>query len=163
MDARADKPIKRAWTQADADVIRAMLIEGKTYREVGAQLGASRNAVAGVCDRFGIRAATLTSRANNHVRNPKELVSKTKAKKRRTQADHVADHAAAKARASATAQQLARGEHGGGIPLWELGSRCCRFSTGETEDGRILFCGEIAAPGVAWCTKHRERVYIKRN
>lgn len=157
INAIVEKPARRARTQADADQIKSMLVEGKSHREVGEYFGASRNSIAGVCDRFDIRAETLTRRPNNHVRNPRAPIATPKTQ-RNAQTKNVAN-GDAKAHTELDARTT-----GDGVPLVDLSPRQCRWPVGEEAGGRTLFCGAASKPGGgSWCPHHHKLVYSPRS
>jgi hypothetical protein len=142
-----EKRVVRNWTDADAEIIRTLITDGKTYGQIGELLGATRNSIAGAADRFGIRANKVTKRPNTHVARPKAM-------------REIDARIAAQARAQAKADLLTAPKSGDGTPLLDLKSRQCRWPVAEDATGLTLFCGEqtseISAP---WCPHHHALAY----
>ncbi len=154
------KQLKRNWNPEDGEIIRSMVSQGRTYSEIANHFGVTRNSVAGAADRFGARSCAMTSRPNNHVRKPvKQPITNDIQKKDEVR---VSQYDEAKKRAARRIEMMTTGQHGRGSPLFELGHRCCRWPTGEDENGRILFCGEVTEPSKSWCMTHGALVFRKK-
>jgi hypothetical protein len=160
MTAANAKPLKRNWKPEDGEIIRTMVSEGRTYSEIATHFGVTRNSIAGAADRFGARSCAMTSRPNNHIRKPvKQPIrndNSNRAVVHPSQSVEARDHTAQNIRT------VTQQPYGKGTPLLELGPRCCRWATGEDENGRILFCAAETSPSISWCKTHGALVFRKK-
>lgn len=99
----ADRPThrqQRAWTDADLAQVLALYQQGRTFREIGAAIGRSRNAIAGFFHRRAHGIGVAVERAPKQqpkqqpkrVRNPTPCPKRSAATKRGMKHAHFAEN-----------------------------------------------------------------------
>lgn len=159
----APKPAKgpihpnATWTQEQRDRIAALMLEGKSSREIAAHFpGKTRNAIIGIIMRdkrlseIGLRGSSARPSTPKKAKQAAAPVSRT-TRKVISPTPPIAP---------AAPVSLPRGDtHKAGRPLWMLGSRSCRWCINDPEPrtNGHLFCGEATEPGRPYCAHHERR------
>lgn len=126
--------LERAWTDDDRDQVSEMLRQGANAAAVGRQMQISRNAAIGRIMRDQVLRKIWVK-----VRH--KQVDMRRVRARQAAIDHVEVDEPAP----------------GAIPLFETGSRWCKWPVGRdvTVCGKILCCGEHVLPSDVYCQCHR--------
>ena len=155
-------PINKLWAEADDQQLRQLAEAGKSFSEIGAAIGRTRNACIGRAHRIGVikgdtkepsqhpdavRARAARAGLPQPPRPPRAPVERLFAPKQ----DNIPQPLYPQPEASTTAFGTPR-------PLLDLEPHHCRFPWGE-RDGVHLFCCADRLPGKAWCVEHHALVY----
>lgn len=127
---------QKKWSAKDIERLRKLAKTGKSFKQIGAILGYSRNACAGKAHREGICKAPsdLTPRPKKFVPKP---VTKAIPPTPVPPETKVLD------------MRL--------ITMMQLTRHDCRYPIGEGED--MLFCGLPKQPNRSYCKEHAETCY----
>lgn len=140
------------WTNEAVEIMRLMLADGATMREVANAIGASRNAVIGKSNRMGFISAR--SQGLRIPKIPRVTVAKPP-KTVRTQSDTPTVNPKSERFAAIEAPPPAHG-----VTLMELTAAHCHFPHGDPKDDSFHYCGAVAAPGRDYCLHHHGIMYV---
>ena len=136
------------WTEERLSLLRELRLSGKSYKQIGIELGVNRNSVASRLRRLGM--------SQKQVRlSPEELRRRLLARREKYNADKRAKRAAAGAKpkpAIAKLFDIALPSPPFNLDLLELRDHHCRFAYGESTP--YLFCGHNVVEGSSWCPAH---------
>lgn len=155
-------PKIKLWADADDATLRQLAEEGKSFSEIGAVIGRTRNACIGRAHRIGVikggarepsqhpdavRARAARAGLPPPPKPPRAPVERLFAPKQ----DNTPKPLYPLPEASTTAY---------GVPrvLLDLEPHHCRFAFGERA-GQHLFCCADRLPGKAWCADHHALVF----
>lgn len=146
------------WTNEAVEIMRLMLADGATMREVANAIGASRNAVIGKSNRMGFQSARAQGSHIAKVLKPTHVPRASIAKPTktvRTQSDTPAVNPKRERFAAIEAPPPAHG-----VTLMELTAAHCYFPHGDPKYETFRYCGAEAAPGKDYCLHHHGIMYV---
>lgn len=133
------------------DIIKEMLPQGYTYKQIGDRVGVSRNAISGRIMRMRLRGELdknlnpICARAESPTRTERMVVAKEPHTLR-----------VPRAVCSIPAPKDVKGVH-----LLDLNERDCRFPVAQTERG-YYFCAEPRRDTkTRYCAEHHNIVWVK--
>lgn len=132
------------WTEEQIAQLPALWGESLSAREIGDQLGHTKNAVIGMAHRLRLPPRKKVNGAPKPHRSPTV----------RIRPRQVALRFPNEAPCSAPIDP---------VPFMELKSHHCRAVVGRSPDGLALFCGSTKAPKQSWCPYHCRQFLIYRN
>ena len=137
-----------AWTEAKADRMIELYIDGMSTAAIGRAIGMSKNAVISKCHRVGLPARPSPIKGHaTHAPRPTP-----QARQRAAQAVTAVRGDVVVVRLRAPAVTV--------FPMGALGSaRTCQWIEGPAQGAHTAFCGHASAPGRSWCTTHTALVF----
>ena len=157
------------WAPEQDNRIAELLRAKKTAKEIGAEMGVTRNAIIGRVTRCKMLKAIGFARGSGEktTDHPRKSIAASTGNRRKTvRGGLVSLNRLKYAPASpkpAPKMVLAQPQTVG-VPLLDLGSRQCKFcinDPAERTDGH-LFCGETTEVGKSWCAWHERIVWQRR-
>lgn len=127
------------WTDEDVERARQLYYNGATFSAIAAELSRTRNAIAGLCNRYQFERAPKPPK----VVAPKKTVAAV-TKKIKEIAKVIAPPPPPTPRNSPKS-------------LIELESRDCRWPIGDSD---FQFCAEETVEGKPYCLKHCKLAYV---
>ena len=133
---------QKKWSERDTETLRKLAKTGKSYKQIGALIGYTRNACIGKARREGIEKVPADTAPRPKKFVPEKEVNWT-IKHRPIKATPIPPDI------KAPAMLL--------IPMMELTSNNCRYPIGEDEN--TLFCGLPRHRGRPYCKQHADVCY----
>lgn len=129
-------------TSEEIEKIRRMRLDGASYDSIGKVLGRTRNAIAGICFRHGIKGAT--------VNNPKPK------KPRTLKSEMVVKSLEPPPPPAPTDEEPFYGSEA----VVNLKNHQCRWPMGDPKAADFRYCCKAKKPGAAYCDEHAKRAYV---
>lgn len=127
------------WTNEDVEKARQLYYNGATFSEIAEQLSRTRNAIAGLCNRYQFKRAPKPPK----IMVKKKILSAI-VKKAKEIAEVIAPPPPPPPRNAPKS-------------LIELESRDCRWPIGDND---FQFCAEEVVEGKPYCLKHCKLAYV---
>lgn len=140
------------WTNEAVEIMRLMLADGATMREVANAIGASRNAVIGKSNRMGFQSARAQGSHIAKVLKPTHVPRASIAKPTKT------IRSAEPKPARHVAIEEPPPSHG--VTLVELTSAHCHFPHGDPKHATFRYCGAPVDSGRDYCAHHHGVMYV---
>ena len=141
--------MKKEEMEGRREIVRTMYAEDKSYTVIGAALGISRNAVAGIVNRIG-------NMPKRRLGAKPGLQAKSKKRLKRLGCNDWRI-------VTETIKDLKNtSEIDVGIGILDLRRSSCRFPAGMDSDGLMTYCGCLVRSESSWCPEHYNRVFSKQ-
>jgi len=133
-----------SWTEDRVELLTKLWTEGKTAAEIAKTLGGvTRNAVIGKAHRL-----KLSNRVSPIQQNKKPANMSVAPKPEKAKAKEQPAPAAPAVKSAAK-----------GVSLMDLGTRMCRWPSGDPKEEGFSFCGGGCIPGLPYCEEHAKVAY----
>lgn len=141
-----------AWTQDQIKYVAELWARGWSQGQIAADLGVTRNKIAGIAGRNRDMMPARTQGGRPHVESPKRV------RHNRPKVFAVAnsDVAPIEEVPSINPKEYDYSRLPHAKTLVEIGLCECRWAL--TDEGPHLFCAETTIPGKSWCAHHAKRV-----
>lgn len=140
------------WTKEKIEYVAGLWAKGWSQGQIAADLGVTRNKIAGIASRNRDLMPARTQGGRPHVESPKRI------RHNKPKVFAVANNDVAPVD---EVPEVKPGEYDYARlpyakPLIDTGDRECKWAL--TEDGPHLLCAETTIPGKSWCKHHYGRI-----
>lgn len=133
--------VNKSWSPKEIERARKLYYEGKTYNAIAEQFGCTRNAIAGICNRFKFERGPKTKKVTPPPKKPRS-------------SNKVVTAVAAPPSPRPPRPLSSRNKL---KTLVELEPHDCRWPIGDNE---FMFCAEESIEGKPYCLKHCKIAYV---
>jgi GcrA cell cycle regulator len=130
--------INKSWSTKEIELARKLYYEGKTYIAIAEHFGCTRNAIAGICNRFKFERGPMPIKVVPPPKKPSPAIEVV-----------VAPPPPPPPSPPSPKNKLKS--------LVDLEPRDCRWPIGDNE---FMFCAEESIEGKPYCLKHCKIAYV---